>query len=186
MPRSNRPPNPDLGPLYSSSTSALPNGAGQRSGSAANLQTSVGHREIPQPNNGNKSETSGGAVPESVIPADPDFVGWCGEISRQEAEDRLKGAPDKTFLTRWSSRPGSYVLSYNNGLFFDHIAHIKPKDGHIVVCKTDNSTSSFKDLTEYIRKMKHIKVIGNPVQTSARGQEETPYTSLGEVNNPKK
>jgi len=39
------------------------------------------------------------------------LIGWCGEIERPPAEELLQGKPLGTFLTRYSARAQSYVVS---------------------------------------------------------------------------
>jgi len=118
---------------------------------------------------------------QGLVPGNPLFCGWAGDLNRQEAEDILKGKDDKTFLVRWSARPKSYVLSYVAGVHFDHIAHIKPVDGRLRVSKTDNSVSVFKNLEEYIEKMMKINVIKHPVDMEAEKQKKKKGPSKGEM-----
>jgi len=55
----------------------------------------------------------------------PNKIGWKDELNREDTEKLLVGTPDKTFLTRYSPQVKSFIVSYSQGLFFNHIANIK-------------------------------------------------------------
>lgn len=103
-----------------------------------------------------------GGIP---IPGHASKVGWQGEISRGEAEERLKGKPSGTFLTRWSSNSQSYVLSYTKGNVSEHIAFIKPGPDNVSVSvvRADTSTATYSSLMEYINAMISTRLISAPV-----------------------
>lgn len=94
-------------------------------------------------------------------PADIASIGYSGTISRNQAEEKLKGCEIGTFLVRWSHNTSSYVLSYITGPNqYQHIAYIKPdKDNGITVDKQDGTSSKYENLKAYIEAMKSSGII---------------------------
>jgi len=106
-----------------------------------------------------------GRVPKIHIPAgNLNLIGWAGDISRGDAEGKLKGQPAGTFLIRWSHNTASYVLSYTTqNQAVQHIASIFPgKDGHIAVEKEDGNKAHYESIFEYINAMKESGIISEP------------------------
>lgn len=89
------------------------------------------------------------------------LIGWQSEISRENAESLLSGAPLGTFLTRYSSRAGSYVISYvDKGNKYGHLANIFPQsNGSVLVSSHKEGSRSFNSFPEYINFMKSQKQI---------------------------
>jgi len=95
------------------------------------------------------------------------LIGWCGNISRPQAEQKLKGCTKGTFLLRWSDHARSYVLSYvKPGPTFTHVAKITPeKNGSIVVETEENQTVVYNNLLDFITQTTHKGIISLPVPT---------------------
>lgn len=84
------------------------------------------------------------------------LVGWYGkDIERPQVETLLNGQPVGTFLTRYSARAGSYVISHvlpNNTL--EHMNQIFPElDGRVKVINKVDGTVFYDSFPDYIYKM---------------------------------
>jgi len=108
-------------------------------------------------------------------------IGWVGGVSRDEAEQKLGGFPNGTFLTRWSGNTNSYVISYSVEMSVVHLAFIRPRQGGGIVVELQNGrTSEFNTLLEYINKQREeipelgeaITVLGEPVYHNVRQVKE--------------
>src|SRR5689334_17233441 len=64
-----------------------------------------------------------------IIPAGVNLksIGWCFRADRKKALELLMNQPVGSFVVRWSSNAGSYVVSYNKMTTdAEHIASIIP------------------------------------------------------------
>ncbi|KAL6060048.1 signal-induced proliferation-associated 1-like protein 3 [Balamuthia mandrillaris] len=81
-----------------------------------------------------------------------------GGISRQEANERLQGKPEKSFLIRYSSsNPSAFSVTYMQGQsikIFNGVENHETGPG--VRLHSGNKTSYFKSLSECITKNAHI------------------------------
>jgi hypothetical protein len=102
-----------------------------------------------------------------------DACAWFGEISRERSEELLRGTPDGTFLTRWSSKTSSYVLSYVHSRDIKHIAGILPSElgEAVTVVRADQVVLSYNSLLEYLNSMRQSKWISHPMVNT----ENNPY-----------
>jgi len=93
------------------------------------------------------------------------LIGWCGNISRQQAEQKLKGCLKGTFLLRWSDHAKSYVLSYSKpGPIFVHVARIVPgSNGSVTVETEENVNVPYKNLLEFITHTMNKGIISMPI-----------------------
>eukprot|EP01116_Phalansterium_solitarium_P023553 TRINITY_DN8311_c1_g1_i1.p1 TRINITY_DN8311_c1_g1~~TRINITY_DN8311_c1_g1_i1.p1 ORF type:complete len:234 (+),score=19.86 TRINITY_DN8311_c1_g1_i1:136-837(+) len=107
---------------------------------------------------------SGAVLAAMPVPrGDPAALGWMGDLPRHDAEQRLRASAELTFLVRYSSNAGSYVLSYKKGPKVLHIAFIHPaEEGRIVVDKEDGSSTQYDSLQSYVNAMRRAGVIGSP------------------------
>jgi hypothetical protein len=100
-----------------------------------------------------------------VPPGDLSQIGWCGDLSREAAADKLKGHPVGTFLIRYSPARNCYVLSYNapgNGV--KHIDSIWLENGQITVLRQDQSKPKYPTMYEYIDSLRTMeKLITSPI-----------------------
>lgn len=93
-------------------------------------------------------------------------TGFLGNLERKDAEARLQGAPVGTFLTRWSDRSNSYVLTYINSTAenpFTHIGSIRPTSDNQLQVMTHAGTETFKNLQDFVSTMITNKVISRPI-----------------------
>jgi len=93
------------------------------------------------------------------------LVGWCGNISRVEAEQKLKGCPKGSFLLRWSDHAKSYVLSYVKPVnVFIHVARIVPSSsGTITVETEENVNVCYTNLLDFITQTINKGIISLPI-----------------------
>jgi len=91
-------------------------------------------------------------------------IGWMADISRADAEDKLKSSPGgDVFMMRFSRNADSYVLSYRQGSKISHIAYIHPADeGRVSVDRDDGTTTLYRSLHAYIEAMQLAGIIGDP------------------------
>jgi len=93
------------------------------------------------------------------------LIGWCGTISRQQAEDILKPKPIGNFLLRYSENAKSYVLSYTRpGPSYIHSAGIFPAANGMVNVEVDKGINvSYVNLLEFVTQTRNKKLISSPV-----------------------
>jgi len=92
-------------------------------------------------------------------------IGWCGFISRAEAEAKLQNTPRGTFLTRWSDNAQSYVLTYTTRYTIENIAFIKLlRNGHLNVQHDDQSELHFDSLYTYVFAQQKRRLIAQPIK----------------------
>jgi len=87
------------------------------------------------------------------------LIGWCGaEIERNEVENMLKNKPVGTFLTRYSSRVNSYVISHNlpinNEAVPEHMNQIFPQsEGKVKVINKQDGSVFYDSFPDYVYRM---------------------------------
>jgi len=86
------------------------------------------------------------------------LLGWTGNISRAEAEDRLRSLPPGTFMLRWSEHTKSFVFSFmDTSLNINHLAWITmDEDGTTHVKCEGNKIKMFASLEAYIEIQRRI------------------------------
>jgi len=93
-------------------------------------------------------------------------TGFLGNLERSDAESRLKDAPAKTFLTRWSTRNKSYVLSFVDSekpRIIKHIASIIPTSDDRLKVITAEGIEHYSNLREFIITMIKNEVIDQSI-----------------------
>jgi len=84
------------------------------------------------------------------------LIGWFGkDIERPQVEALLKKQPPGTFLTRYSVRAGSYVISHvlPSGSTIEHMSQILPEaNGKVKVTNNVDGTVFYDSFSEYIYK----------------------------------
>lgn len=117
---------------------------------------------------------SGGIMPTIPVvnvgvpspPGDLVAIGWCGEISREDAIKKLQSYPRGAFLVRWSSKQKCFVVSYNSPVgTVKHIDSIWLKDNRVEVLRADNSRPIFNTMLEYISTLREQeKILTDPIR----------------------
>jgi len=133
-----------------------------------NLMNSSGSSKSPSPGN----SPNVGVPPYIPIsgnaplpPGNLYAIGWCGEISRDDAVKLLQKYPKGCFLVRWSSKQKCFVVSYNAVNGVKHIDSIWLKDNHIEVLRADNSRPVYKTMEEYISTLREQeKILGEAIK----------------------
>jgi len=101
-----------------------------------------------------------------VPPGDLNEIAWCGDISRKMAETRLEKEEIGTFLTRWSERQKSFVVSFKaTPTLIRHIDSIWLNDNVIVAMRRDNTRKNFSSMLEYIRTLQKYEQISRPLSS---------------------
>jgi len=79
-------------------------------------------------------------------------------------ERDLAGTPDGTFIIRYSETANSYVLSYLKDRSVIHVAYIYLEElDKIRVHNSDETDEIYKDIVEYIFKMKEDGKVSSPL-----------------------
>lgn len=89
------------------------------------------------------------------------LIGWVGVAEREEAEAKLKGKAEGTFLTRYSPKRKCFVVSFiKKSSDLNDFGHISgpqwhPQRGMLIILSKDGEISEeFKDLKDYVNKQK--------------------------------
>jgi hypothetical protein len=114
-----------------------------------------------------------------LIPeGDLQIIGWCGAMEREVAVNLLRGLPQGTFLTRWSTKENCYVITYlnmnntnnNNMGYIRNIGYIEPCHGGISVRQSDGSNKLYSSLHEYIRILQDGNILTIPYRTNLNAE----------------
>jgi len=139
-----------------------------------------------QPQQQRQQQQQGTAAGSSIVVPPSQhhtLIGWCGEITREEAESKLGMAPPQTFLVRWSSRANGYVLSYKGkkGEFI-HLAQITPEAmnrnsnstvAQIKVVNVNGTESIYPSLYDLVLSSQREGIILHPI-----GMFDTTYSPM--------
>jgi len=131
---------------------------------------------IPQNYNVPISASNSGNIPIPL--ADLDQVAWYGDIQRAEVQEKLENENIGTFLTRWSERQKSFVVSFKHSPgVIKHIDSIKPFGTKIIAIRKDNTEKVYDSFGEYIRSLQKSEQIANPLRKEG-GDYEYVKTTL--------
>jgi SH2 domain len=119
------------------------------------------------------------------------FSRWSGDINRPNAEDRLRGLPQGTFLTRWSSDGSSFVVSFvksKTPFRAQHIAYIALQpDQSVKILASDASIRTHESLRIYIESLRRQDIVSDNVNDAldnALNSADKPPASTYEELNP--
>lgn len=89
-----------------------------------------------------------------------------GTISSAEAESKLIGKEPGTYLSRWSPRSQSMVVSFvdlNNRSQIMHVGQVMPNPHGGVIVTTSEGIDNYDTFAEFIDHLKITKTIATPL-----------------------
>lgn len=114
--------------------------------------------------------------------SDSDFEGisFQGPLRRGDAEKMLKDSPPLTFLTRWSERERSFIISYKReDSSFGHINGLQPVGSRIVIQGAKEPNDTFESLAACVNEFILKEKIKYPYTYQGPGTDD--YTAAKEM-----